>query len=245
VVRNKGMGPSVRCGGSPSTMATREAGIVGSSDPAATARVAIQQRLRLLREGMRSLLEQADEFVVVGVSADGARIGELLEPDGVDVLVLEVDVRDWDPSRLAHRLQTRWPSLRFVGTHRHGGEEVEALRRSGILRTYSHEARATGLIEAVRLAAGDPPTPVRVVGVAPSLPGQLTERELQILQLIGAGRTSKEISRRMAITYKTVENHKQRIFGKLGVQNQAHAVSVAFRRGFITPEKVLQLAAQP
>jgi DNA-binding NarL/FixJ family response regulator len=245
-VRNKEMGSGVRCGSRSSTVPARGAGIVKSDDPPpATVRVAIQQRLRLLREGMRSLLEQADGCMVVGVAAEGARIAELLEPDGADVVVLEVDVLDWDPSRLAYRLQSRWPSLRFVGTHRHGGEDVEALRRSGISRMYSHEARAASLIQAIRQAAIDPTVPVRVLGAPPSLPGQLTERELQILQLIGAGRTSKEISRRMAITYKTVENHTQRIFGKLGVQNQAHAVSVAFRRGFITPEKVLQLAAQP
>jgi DNA-binding NarL/FixJ family response regulator len=244
-VRNKGMASGATSSGSRS-VAARGVGIVKPNDPSpAVVRVAIQQRLRLLREGMRSLFDQADGCVVVGVSAEGARIAEILEPDGADVVVLEVDVRDWDPSRLAHRLQSRWPSLRFVGTHRRGGEEVEAVRRSGIPRIYSHEARAAALIEAVRQAAGDAPAPVRVLSVAPSLPGQLTERELQILQFIGAGRTSKEISRRMAITYKSVENHKQRIFGKLGVQNQAHAVSVAFRRGFITPEKVLQLAAQP
>jgi len=232
--------------GSRLAVAVRRAGIVKPHErPPALVRVAIQQRLRLLREGMRSLFEQADGFVVVGVSPEGARIAEILEPDGADVVVLEVDVHDWDPSRLAHRLQARWPSLKFVGTHRHGGEEVEAVQRSGIPRMYSHEARAAALIEAVRQASADAPVPVRVLGSAPALPGQLTERELQILQLIGAGRTSKEISRRMAITYKTVENHKQRIFGKLGVQNQAHAVSVAFRRGFITPEKVLQLAALP
>jgi DNA-binding NarL/FixJ family response regulator len=240
------MGSGVRGGDSPSTAVAGRPGIGKPDDPPSVAvRVAVQQRLRLLREGMRSLLEQADGCIVVGVAAEGARIAEILETDGADVVVLEVDVHDWDASRLACRLQTRWPSLRFVGTHRHGGEDVDALQRSGIPRMYSHESRAASLIEAVRLAAGDPATPVRVLGAAPTLPGQLTERELQILQLIGAGRTSKEISRRMAITYKTVENHKQRIFGKLGVQNQAHAVSVAFRRGFITPEKVLQLAAQP
>jgi hypothetical protein len=89
------------------------------------------------------------------------------------------------------------------------------------VRRHSHAARAVALVEAVRLAASDPPAPVRVLGAAPSLPGQPTERELQILSVRG-------------------EHHKQRIFGKLGLQNQAHAVSAAFRRGFITPEKVLQ-----
>ena len=46
----------------------------------------------------------------------------------------------------------------------------------------------------------------------------------------------------MKVSHKTVENHKQRIFGKLGVQNQAHAVSVAFRKGYLRPEDVPTLA---
>ena len=58
---------------------------------------------------------------------------------------------------------------------------------------------------------------------------RLTGREADVLALVGAGRTSRQISAELHISPKTVENHKQRIFGKLGVQNQAHAVSVAMR----------------
>jgi DNA-binding NarL/FixJ family response regulator len=76
-------------------------------------------------------------------------------------------------------------------------------------------------------AAGDPTNPV------------LTGRELTILNLVGAGFTSREISAQLAISHKTVENHKQRIFGTLGVQNQAHAVSVAMRRGVVRPDGVI------
>jgi DNA-binding CsgD family transcriptional regulator len=47
----------------------------------------------------------------------------------------------------------------------------------------------------------------------------------------------------LEISHKTVENHKQRIFGKLGVQNQAHAVSVAIRTGVMRPERVIDLAS--
>ena len=70
----------------------------------------------------------------------------------------------------------------------------------------------------------------------------LTAREIQVLQFIGAGCTSRQIGDHMRVSHKTVENHKQRIFGKLGVQNQAHAVSVAFRKGYIRPEDVRTLA---
>ena len=69
----------------------------------------------------------------------------------------------------------------------------------------------------------------------------LAPRELTILNLVGAGFTSREISSQLAISHKTVEDHKQRIFGKLGVQNQAHALSVAMRLGVMRPERVMGL----
>jgi DNA-binding NarL/FixJ family response regulator len=78
-------------------------------------------------------------------------------------------------------------------------------------------------------------------GDTPSGP-VLTSRELTILNFVGAGFTSREISAQLDISHKTVENHKQRIFGKLGVQNQAHAVSVAMRRGLMRPERVIGLS---
>ena len=63
-----------------------------------------------------------------------------------------------------------------------------------------------------------------------------------MLTLVGGGHNSRDISCQLRISHKTVENHKQRIFGKLGVQNQAHAVSVAMRTGMITAEQTLEAA---
>ncbi|HZD37012.1 MAG TPA: LuxR family transcriptional regulator [Actinomycetes bacterium] len=62
----------------------------------------------------------------------------------------------------------------------------------------------------------------------------LTGRELEVLRLIGAGRTTREISIVLGVSRRTVENHKRRIFAKLDVQSQAHAVASAARRGLLT-----------
>ena len=62
----------------------------------------------------------------------------------------------------------------------------------------------------------------------------LSQREVQVLGEIGAGATTRIVAATMGISPKTVENHKQRIFTKLGVQNQAHAVAVAMRQGLMT-----------
>ncbi len=61
----------------------------------------------------------------------------------------------------------------------------------------------------------------------------LTGRELEVLRLIGAGLTTQEISALLGVTRRTIENHKRRIFAKLGVQSQAHAVASAARLGLL------------
>jgi DNA-binding CsgD family transcriptional regulator len=61
----------------------------------------------------------------------------------------------------------------------------------------------------------------------------LTGRELEVLRLIGTGRTTREISSALGISMRTVENHKRRIFAKLDVQSQAHAVASAARLGLL------------
>jgi len=155
-------------------------------------------------------------------------------------VILEMDVREWDPRRLAYRLQQRWRTMQFVGICRHEGEEAEQARRTGILRLISYETDAATLVQLVKSASVEA-APVRRPTMDALPTRALTGREIQILNLIAAGCTAREVSDRMAITYKTVENHKQRIFGKLGVQNQAHAVSIAFRRGILESEKVLAL----
>ncbi len=52
--------------------------------------------------------------------------------------------------------------------------------------------------------------------------------------MIGAGCTTREVGARLGISAKTVENHKRQLFRRLGVQNQAHAVAIAMRRGLIS-----------
>lgn len=62
----------------------------------------------------------------------------------------------------------------------------------------------------------------------------LTEREHQVLTAMVEGLSTKATARRLSVAVKTVENHKGRIFGKLGVRSHAHAVSVALGAGLVT-----------
>jgi DNA-binding NarL/FixJ family response regulator len=209
-----------------------------------TVSVAIQERPRLLREGLELILDAEPEIGLVSSVVSGEELVALCETTTPSVVLFEVDVREWDPCRLAYRLQRGWPSLRFVGLYRREGEEAARARGCGLRHLVSLQANADEVVAELTAAAAEAPPNIRPLASTSTRPTafQLTSREIQVLQLIGAGCTSREIGTHMSVSHKTVENHKQRIFGKLGVQNQAHAVSVAFRKGYLRPEDVPTLA---
>ena len=166
-----------------------------------------------------------------------------------DVAVLEADAVEWDSGRLVRALKRAVPQMRILGlstgemsradtarAHRDGIRDV--LPRSAGIDRILVALRATSPIQRLRVPHGW----AEHSSTADPAEAVLTPRELTILNLVGAGFTSREISTQLTISHKTVENHKQRIFGKLGVQNQAHAVSVAMRLGLIRPERVIGLA---
>lgn len=97
---------------------------------------------------------------------------------------------------------------------------------------------ATTLVAAVR---GERP-PERAdrpsLGDASASGPRLTPREVQIMQGIANGLATAQVAMSLGITRKSVENHKQRIFAKLGVQSQAHAVAVSIDAGLLGPVNV-------
>ncbi|HEX2274477.1 MAG TPA: response regulator transcription factor [Acidimicrobiales bacterium] len=200
------------------------------------ARVAVQQRQQLFREGLSMFLSRHADVEVVGTARSAGDLVRLCADRRPDVALLEVDVGDWDPCHLAAALRARNRDLRLIGLPA-DLEPTLARRaqRSGIETLLSPTCGSEIVLAAVRgakdmarvvpLTRGGPSADVR----AP----RLTERERQVLQLIGTGATSKETSARLGISRKTVENYKQRIFAKLDVQNQAHAVALAMRRGLL------------
>ena len=212
-------------------------------------RVAVQQQQRLFREGLGQLLAAEDDIEVCGIAAGSEDVVRVCAEHRPEIVLLEADASGWDVARLCAVLRRAHPTLRLIGLSGRPStpREVSEARRSGMCSVVSRGVGMTGILAAVRTAA-DKPQRGNVAVFRGSNPVEaparsvLTDRELHVLHLVGAGCTSREISARLGISHKTVENHKQRAFGKLGVQNQAHAVSVAMRAGFLRADNVLDLA---
>jgi DNA-binding NarL/FixJ family response regulator len=198
----------------------------------------VQHEDQFIRSGLGHVLSLEPDIDVTGLVATPSELVAACASTRPDAVVLEVDATDWDALRLAAALHKRQRTLRFVGLH--AGISPEIARRAyqaGVRTIVSYDGGARHVVSAVRGAPRPmvaPVTPMRSTRPAAAL----TPREIDIVRLIAEGKLTREIGADLGITVKTVENHKQRIFRKLDVQNQAHAVSIAIRRDLLVPSAV-------
>jgi DNA-binding NarL/FixJ family response regulator len=208
----------------------------------AATKVAVQHSDQLIRSGLRIVLDGEPDIEVVAESATPSDLVDDCGDHRPDVVVLEVDAATWDAPRLAAALRKRQRTLRVVGLFEAlPPDTARRAYRAGVRALVDCDGGASAVLAALR---GGSSRPVPVVRPLPATTpdATLTPREVEIVQLIAGGMLTREIARTLGISAKTVENHKQRLFRKLDVQNQAHAVSVAIRRGLLQPSVLARRA---
>ncbi len=201
------------------------------------------------------VLAAEPDVEAVDATADARGLTKIFAEHPAGVVVLELDAPDWDACRLAAALRKRRRSLIVVGVVR-SCDRVLATRakQAGVRSIITRDGGLGSLLRAIRTPHDHPtvvtidfaPAPSAGIGLGAASPTglhpvgsvagrvpSLTPRQLDVLLLVGAGLTTREIGERLHISPKTVENHKQRIFERLGVNNQAHAVAVAMRAGLV------------
>jgi DNA-binding NarL/FixJ family response regulator len=198
----------------------------------------------IVREGLQALLETQPDFEVVAEAANGEealRLALQLRPDVV-LLDLEMPVMDGvEATRRLHQLQ---PSSHIiVFTAFDNDERIIHAVRAGAVGYLLKDAPRKDIFHAIRVAmeGGSLLQPVvaskllRHMGQQHMLPHEiLTERELEVLNLLAQGMPNKEIAAQLVISERTAKFHVSSIMGKLGATNRTEAVSLAAQRGLIT-----------
>ncbi len=217
------------------------------SDPI---RILLVDDQRLMREGLRILLELEPDLEIVGEAQDGRAGLEAYEKLQPDVVLMDVRMPGMDGVEATWRLRERWPDARVIILTTFDDDEYvfEGLR-AGALGYLLKDVSGHDLAEAVRtVAAGgaliEPSVARKVVAefarVAPparapedSLPEPLSEREREILQLVALGLSNAEIAARLSLAQGTVKNYVTTILQKLGARDRTQAALRARELGLI------------
>lgn len=193
----------------------------------------------LVRHGLRLILELGG-LDVVAEASDGSEAVAAVAEHAPDVVLMDLRMPGMDGIEATRRVagQTRVIVLTTFDLDEH---VVEALR-AGAVGFLLKDVTADGLVEAVRrAAAGEPVVASAVLArmmtnfaerppVAATLPpgyDQLSEREREVLAMIGAGRSNTEIAAELVISMATVKTHVRHVFAKLDLRDRAQAVVVA------------------
>lgn len=196
--------------------------------------IVLQHENRLVRETLAGRLRNEPGITLTGTVPTGPDLIQLCRLRRPAVVVFEADAPRWSNERLVSLLAQPGRQMRMIGLH-HGLPAAYVTRayEAGVSAMVSYASGLETLLDAVR----SPALPVEIARNGSANGNALTERELEVLYLLSAGYPARQVAVELGISLHTVDNHKQRIFGKLDVQNQAHAVAIATRLGLSSAEE--------
>jgi NarL family two-component system response regulator YdfI len=212
-------------------------------------RVMITDDHLIVREGLRLILETADDLEVVGEAVDGVECLRLVSELQPDVILMDLQMPRMDGITAIGHLRSEHPQIAIVILTTYNEDDLmirglQAGARGYLLKDSSRENLLDAIHAAVKgetllkpeilarvLAPQSAPKPAApAVAQADST---LTEREREVLQAASRGERNKEIAYKLGITERTVKAHLQSIYQKFGVDSRAAAVAIAAQRGLL------------
>jgi NarL family two-component system response regulator YdfI len=219
-------------------------------------RIVVADDHLVVREGLRFMLEEADEgFVLVGDAGDGATALDVVGKVQPDVVLMDLRMPGMDGLEAIQRIRAAWPRIAvlILTTYNEDDLMIRGLQVGACGYLLKDTDRAT-LFRAIRAAARSemvvhPDVMARILshaahGISSSPVSltnatrretDLTEREMEVLESLVRGERNKEIARRLSVTERTVRAHLSTIYMKLNVDSRAQAVVVAMERGLVPP----------
>ena len=194
----------------------------------------------VVRAGLRQILASEPELNVVGEAADGNELMAKLGATPADVLLLDVTMPGTRFPTLLASLKARYPALRVLVLSMQPEDQfAERALRDGAAGYLSKDRSSEELLEAIRkvVRGGTYVSPSFAEHLAAALGGRqpvarheaLSDREHEVLRLIGAGRTGGEIAAELMLSAKTISTYRTRILRKLGLRTSADLIRYALQ----------------
>ncbi|MCL7381179.1 response regulator transcription factor [Streptomyces sp. 35G-GA-8] len=215
-------------------------------------RVVLADDQTLVRAGFRSILDSEDDMEVVGEASDGEQAITLARELRPDVVLMDIRMPGLDGLEATRRIlgDSRLDGVRVVILTTFDIDDyVYGALRAGASGFLVKDTEPMELLHGVRVVArGDaliaPAVTRRLIAEFASRGRQpdpsprlnaLTEREMEVMGLVGAGLSNQEIAQRLVLSPATAKTHVSRIMTKLAVRDRAQLVILAYESGMITP----------
>jgi two-component system, NarL family, response regulator NreC len=212
-------------------------------------RILLADDHRIMREGLRAMLDSLPGTSVVGEANNGRTAVKLAAELKPDIVVMDITMPDLNGIEATRQLAADCPGVKVIALSIHSDRRfISGMFRAGaagyLLKDCAFE-ELNGAIQAV--ASGHTyVSPViadqvikdyvgRTPAAGPDVSApQLTGREREVLQLLAEGKSTREISLHLQVSIKTVETYRQQLMSKIGVHSVAELTKYAIREGLTT-----------
>ncbi len=201
---------------------------------------------RLMRQGLKSLIEKEPNMTVVGEAENGTQTVALAAKTGPHVVVMDVAMPDMNGIEATRKIVRANPGTKVVALSGHANKEfVREMLSAGasayVLKKRAYEELARAIREVMKGKKYLSPVVARsvvddYVELSSSTSERpafivLTEREREVLQQLAEGRSTKEMAGALGVSVKTVETHRRNIMEKLDLRSVAELTKYAIREG--------------
>ena len=189
----------------------------------------------LLRKGIAALVNAEPDMKLIAEAANGEEAIEAFRSHRPDVTLMDLQMPTVDGLEAIDRIREEFPNARIIVLTTYTGDiqVLRALRagaRGYILKGHVHKE----LLETIRAVhAGQKRIPPDIAAELAdhATDDELTQREIDVLRLIGGGNANKQIADQLSIGEATVKSHVTNILSKLGANDRSHAVTIGLKRG--------------
>ena len=198
----------------------------------------------VVRDGLRGMFSADPRFEVLGEAADGAEAVTAAATLRPDVILMDLRMPRTDGVTAIRELSRLGvPARVLVLTTYDTDIDVMPAIEAGATEYLLKDAPREELFRAVEAAARgqavlSPTVATRLMGQMRQPAAEpLSQRELEVLQLVAQGRTNRDAAKQLFISEATVKTHLLHVYAKLDVSDRASAVATAFTRGYLTPQR--------